>query len=160
MKRYPRANSTADAPDVKKTCAAWHRIACDPTSVLHKIPLTLSWTRNDNTRSFPLPAPLQDIATHTLKLPLLPQPLGGGAPLLDRVLAGVASDGVDFPMDRGPWGCHTGMTGLARTRGAPNAMRPAQRAGRVFRPRRLRRRRKIAPRLQPIDRHRSKIIAY
>ncbi len=55
---------------------------------------------------------------------------GGGAPLLDRVLAGVASDGVDFPMDRGAQGCHTRVTGLARTRGAPNALRPAQRAGR------------------------------
>ena len=55
---------------------------------------------------------------------------GGGAPLLDRVLAGVASDGVDFPIDREAQGCHTGVTGLARTRGAPNALRPTQRAGR------------------------------
>ena len=55
---------------------------------------------------------------------------GGGAPLLDRVLAGVASDGVDFPMDRGAQRCHTVVTGLAGTRAAPNAMRPAQRAGR------------------------------
>ena len=43
-----------------------HRTACDPSSVLHKIPLTLSWTRNDNGASFPLPAPVQDIATHML----------------------------------------------------------------------------------------------
>ena len=54
----------------------------------------------------------------------------GVAHILDRVLAGVASDGVDFPMDRGAQGCHTRVTGLARTRGAPNALRPAQRAGR------------------------------
>ena len=40
------------------------------------------------------------------------------------------SDGVDFPMDRGAQGCHTRVAGLARTRGAPNALRPAQRAGR------------------------------
>ena len=50
----------------KAGCAAWHRVACDPTSVLHKIPLTLSWTRNDNGASFPLPAPVHDIATHML----------------------------------------------------------------------------------------------
>ena len=43
-----------------------HRTACDPSSVLHKIPLTLSWTRNDNGASFPLPAPVHDIATHML----------------------------------------------------------------------------------------------
>ena len=71
-----------------------------------------------------------------LYIPALPTRLllgagaGGGSPLLDRVLAGVASDGVDFPMDRGAQGCHTRVTGLARTRGAPNALRPAQRAGR------------------------------
>ena len=41
-------------------------MACDPTAVLHKIPLTLSWTRNDDGASFPLPAPVQDIATHML----------------------------------------------------------------------------------------------
>ena len=46
--------------------AGRHRTACDPSSVLHKIPLTLSWTRNDNGASFPLPAPVQDIATHML----------------------------------------------------------------------------------------------
>ena len=70
---YPRANNTDDAPvkatgysEAKAGCAAWHRTACDSTSVLHKIPLTLSWTRNDNGASFPLPAPLQDIATHML----------------------------------------------------------------------------------------------
>lgn len=70
---YPRANNTETAPlkpntitAWKKVCAAWHRTACDPTSVLHKIPLTLSWTRNDGGKSFPLPAPVQDIATHML----------------------------------------------------------------------------------------------
>ena len=70
---YPRANNTESAPlkrekisDAKKDCAVWHRVACDPTSVLHKIPLTLSWTRNDDGKSFPLPAPVQDIATHML----------------------------------------------------------------------------------------------
>ena len=51
---YPRANNTEAAPVRGKTlaaaragCAAWHRVACQPSSVLHKIPLTLSWTRND-----------------------------------------------------------------------------------------------------------------
>jgi hypothetical protein len=46
---YPRANNTEAAPLKAKTitaarkgCAAWHRTACDPTSVLHKIPLALS----------------------------------------------------------------------------------------------------------------------
>ncbi len=70
---YPRANNTESAPtkgttisEARSGCSAWHRVACDPSSVLHKIPLTLSWTRNDGGKSFPLPAPVQDIATHML----------------------------------------------------------------------------------------------
>ena len=56
---------------------------------------------------------------------------GGETPFFDRVIAGVAPDGFDFPMDSGAQGCLTGVTGLAGTRGTPpNALRLAQRAGR------------------------------
>ena len=50
----------------KGQCAAWLSAACTPTSVLPEIPILMSFTRNDDGKQFPLPAPLQDIATFLL----------------------------------------------------------------------------------------------
>ena len=70
---YPRANNSENAPpkaakisDAKKECAAWLSIACQPESILPKIPMLTSFTRNDDGRQFPLPSPIQDIAFHML----------------------------------------------------------------------------------------------
>lgn len=70
---YPRANNTPTAPTrpntytaTKEGCASWLRTACQPSTVLPKIPILMSFTRNDNGNQFPLPAPLQDIATFLL----------------------------------------------------------------------------------------------
>ena len=60
---------------------------------------------------------------------------------------------------RGPRVSHGGDRPRWDTRGT-ECTAPGSKSRAVLRPRRLRRRRKIAPRLQPIDRHRSKIIAY
>ena len=76
--------------------------------------------------------------------------------------SGCGSGGFDFPMDSGAQGCHTGVTGLAGTRGAPNALRLAQRARRFYvlavyvEDAKLHQ----GSSLQPIDKHRSKIIAW
>ena len=59
---------------------------------------------------------------------------------------------------RGPGMSHEGDRPRWDTRGT-ECTAPGSKSMAVLRPRRLRRRRKIAPRLQPIDRHRSKIIA-
>ena len=63
---YPRANNTPTSPTrpneltaAKASCAVWLEAACQATAVLPKIPLLLSFTRNDNGAQFPLPAPLQ-----------------------------------------------------------------------------------------------------
>ena len=58
-----RANHIDDA---KQQCAQWLRVACSPDAITHKVPLLLSFTRNNNGKQFPLPAPLQDIATFLL----------------------------------------------------------------------------------------------
>ena len=70
---YPRANNSENAPPKATTitaaraeCAQWLSIACRPDSILPKMPLMTSFTRNDDGRQFPLPSPIQDIAVHML----------------------------------------------------------------------------------------------
>ena len=60
-----RAMKIADASDPNQ-CVTWHRAACASESILSKVPLLLSFTRNNNRKQFPLPAPLQDIASFLL----------------------------------------------------------------------------------------------
>eukprot|EP00755_Sulcionema_specki_P024789 Sspe_Gene.1601::Locus_531_Transcript_1_1_Confidence_1.000_Length_1868::g.1601::m.1601 len=70
---YPFADNVKGAPlkqhtlsAAKAQCTEWLSTACTNTSVIHKIPFILSYTRNDNGKQFPLPSPIQDIATFLL----------------------------------------------------------------------------------------------
>ena len=88
---YPRANNSENAPPKATTvtaaraeCAQWLSVACVPDSILPKMPLMTSFTRNDNGRQFPLPA------RAVLTAPLL---CNGGIVrlcVLDRRYAGTA----------------------------------------------------------------------
>mmetsp|Transcript_46647 Transcript_46647/g.77151 ORF Transcript_46647/g.77151 Transcript_46647/m.77151 type:complete len:468 (+) Transcript_46647:131-1534(+) len=70
---YPHADTNVSAPakpqrltQAKEHCASWLRVACQEGSVLPRMPLLLSFTRNDDGRQFPLPSPTQDVATFLL----------------------------------------------------------------------------------------------
>uniref|UniRef100_A0A7S3FFR1 Uncharacterized protein n=1 Tax=Haptolina ericina TaxID=156174 RepID=A0A7S3FFR1_9EUKA len=52
--------------DAKAQCTDWLRVACKPDSILPRIPFLLAFTRNDNGAQFPLPSPLEDVATFLL----------------------------------------------------------------------------------------------
>jgi hypothetical protein len=72
---YPQADNVESIPTRAENvssarepsqCIAWHRAACSDASILPTIPLLLSFTRGDSGKQFPLPSPLQDIASFLL----------------------------------------------------------------------------------------------
>merc|ERR1712046_200335 len=69
--RRPRANNTESSPLWQgSSCAAWLRVACNSSSVFHKIPTLLAFTNASTYRhrhgGNPFPALLQDVARFLL----------------------------------------------------------------------------------------------